>query len=103
MSAQDPDGHDDGRIASGEDVDRVTRHHARIVLVAGVERWLSAAGLPIGHEHLEAGALEDVGGGETHVEDRGDRRGRSPAVARPAASARPLFGIGASLTLDVEE
>ena len=42
-------------------------HRARIVLRAGVERRLTAAGLALGHEHLEARALENVGGGEPHA------------------------------------
>ena len=40
-------------------------HHPRIVLAAGVEGGLSAAGLPLGHHHVETSPLENVGNGET--------------------------------------
>ena len=56
----------------------------------GVERWLSAAGLSIGHEDFESGALEDGGGREAHVRIEVIDEAGHQQLHRAAASARPL-------------
>jgi hypothetical protein len=80
-----PRRHDDRRIGSGEDLHGVTGHHPRIVLAAGVEGGLSAAGLPPGHHHFDTGPLENVGNRETDawIEMIDQARGQQLHGTRP--------------------
>ena len=63
----------------------MTCHSPGFVLATRVEGGLTAAGLPLRHHHLETGALEDVGDGETDpwIEMIDEARGQQLHGTRP--------------------
>ena len=71
-----PGRNDHRRLALAKHVDHVSRHRARVVPAAGVERRLTAAGLPARHVHLDPRPFEHADDGKPDVGARGCRSGR---------------------------